>query len=114
MYKHIVFMVKSHNLNARTLLCKIRTPKSKNDFTISTELTKPANLISCKLSVLFPKIIVVKNNLISKVLGKLLILNLIIPDNNTDIIFLKNTFINCELLSTCPNSNIKFESEIFF
>ena len=40
MYKHIVFMVKSHNLNARTLLCKIRTPKSKNDFTISTELAK--------------------------------------------------------------------------
>ena len=40
MYKHIVFMVKSNNLYAKTLMCKIRTSKPINDFTISAELKK--------------------------------------------------------------------------
>ena len=40
MYKHIVFKVKPHNINARTLLCKIRTNKPNNTFTISAELAK--------------------------------------------------------------------------
>ena len=40
MYKHIVFKVKSYNMNAKTLLCKIRTNKPNNTFTIRAELTK--------------------------------------------------------------------------